>query len=511
MKRLGGEEGLALVVTLLMLVLLSGLGLTALMMATMDASVSGYYRTERKGEAATDGALELIMAMIQNNDPAMQLPVGIDTSGTWPKTITYQDGDLDLDISINYKTEDSINYNTTEGYADEVVRYGQDYKYASAQKAIGKQPVYTILAREVIGSDGGTPVYGARAEADIISQLGFKTPAAIFADGTVDMMKNPYATEERIQVTSGPGTPVLATTRPSSDVFIQHAVSKPDDVPPQKSYQDQNANTHQFFIDGAYLFTDVFTDADITAALAAANFNNARNWQHCLLGIGDPVADLDVFATLAEAKQVFNFDQADAAVVQYDYDMAGETLEDMIGAAFADFRDLADQIIVGNENVMIADGSTVDQGKNLSGMTFGTAAAPQVVFFESNMNDDGTYIGGQRELTLVTTGGAVQGYGILIINGDANIQGSIDWTGLMIVRGNLVFRPWQGGTAAARSDATLKSDWSGWIMIGGNMELWTWYGGTIILGYTTTDAANIKGIIAASIPHKILSWRKVYD
>jgi len=144
-------------------------------------------------------------------------------------------------------------------------------------------------------------------------------------------------------------------------------------------------------------------------------------------------------------------------------------------------------------------------------MSFGTQGAPQVVFFESNMNDDGTYIGGQRELTLVTTGGAVQGYGILIINGDANIQGSIDWTGLMIVRGNLVFRPWQGGTAAARSDATLKSDWSGWIMIGANMELWTWYGGTIILGYTTTDAANIKGIIAASIPHKILSWRKVYD
>jgi hypothetical protein len=506
---LGGQEGVALIISLIILVLITGLGIGAIMYARMDASVSGYYRAQREAEVAADSALELAMAMIFSDDPLLQLPINIDGSWTGSGDIVYQDTALDVTLSVVYKQEDTINYNAAETFPDEVVRYGQDYNYAGAHKAIGKQPVYTVTL-----TDNKT---GLKAEADIISQLGFKTPGAIFvrggANSSIEMKKNPYATEEKIEVTSGAGTPALATVLDATDVFIQHAVARPDDTAPEKSYQDQEGNTHTFFIDAAnYLYPDVATLGEIGAAIAAGNFNDARDWQHCLLGVGDPTADLDIYATLAEAQAAFNFDQSDPDVALYNYTMpGGGTLEELVGADFTDFRELADQIVVGDETVTIADGSSVDQGKNLSGMTFGTGANPQIVFFESNINDDGSYIGGQRELTLVTTGGSVQGFGILVVNGDVNIQGSINWTGLMLIRGNLTFRPWQGGTAATRSDDTLRSEWNGFIIVGGDMELWTWYGGTIVLGYTTQDAATVKGIISSAIPHKVLNWRRLYN
>jgi hypothetical protein len=516
-ETLRGQEGVALIISLVILVLITGLGIGAIMYARMDASVSGYYRAQREAEVAADSALELAMAMIFSDDPLLQLPINIDGSWTGSGDIVYQDTNLDVTLSVAYKPENTINYNATETFADEVVRYGQDYNYAGALKALGKQPVYTVTL-----IDNKT---GLKAEADIISQLGFRTPAAIFvrggANSTIDMMKNPYATEEKIEVTSGEGAPALATVLDATDVFIQHALTTyVHSTSGNNMYQDQRNNPadeddgHTFFIDAAnYLYPDVATDGEIAAAIAAGDFNDARDWQHCLLGVGDPTEDLDGYATLAEAQEeAFNFDQNDPDVVEYGYTMpGGGTLEELVGADFPDFRDLADQVLSGDETVTLADGSSVDQGKNLSGMTFGTGGNPQIVFFESNMNDDGSYIGGQRELTLVTAGGAVQGFGILVVNGDVNIQGSINWTGLMLIRGDLIFRPWQGGTAGTRSDDTLRSEWNGFIMIGGDMELWTWYGGTIILGYTTQDVATIKGIISSAIPHKVLNWRRLYN
>lgn len=499
---LRNEDGMAIIIALVMLTLMTSLGMAAMLLSQMDMAVSGNYRMQRTGEVAADGGLELAKAMIFNDDPMLNLPISVD--GTWAGSgdVAYTEGDIDITINVDYKLEDTINYNGTEVYADEVVRYGKDYNFMGANKDIGKQPVYTVTF-----TDDAT---GIKAEADLISSLGFKTPAAVFVKGKVDMMKNPYATEETIEITSATGTPALATASPSSDVYIQKATSLPDNSGSYRSYRDQNGSTHTYYTNAGYLHARVYDNQapgdEIAAAQAAGNHNDAKNMMHVLLGVGDPTADLDAdpFA--------FNFDVTDTAVVRYNYPMPGSgKIEEMIGADIADFRDLSDQIIVGNENVQIANGSWVSDGKDLSGMTFGTAASPQIVFMESNMNDDGTYIGGQRELTLATTGGSVQGFGILVINGDANIQGSISWTGLMLVRGDLMFRPWQGGTPASRSGPELASRWNGFIMIGGDLELWTWYGGSLYLGFTDADVAAVKGIIAATIPHKVLSWRRIYD
>jgi hypothetical protein len=514
-----GERGMALVITMLILTLITAMGLSAMMMANMDATVTGYHRSQRTGEIAVDGALELTMAMLFGDEPSLNLPIGIDD--TWPGTgdIVYRDGDLDVTLNINYKLEDSINYNVIEGYPDEVVRYGQDYNYAGAQKLIGKQPVYTV---SLVDNRTGT-----RAEADLISQLGFKTPAAIFpmGDTQILMRKNPWGTEEMIEITSGAGTPALATTLGPGSVLIQHAVSTSctgtivTDQPAGESwercnYTDNAGATHDYArhqTAGTYLYEQLFTDAQITAATVPGNFNAAREMQFCLLGVGDRTADLNGAADINAAKLIFNFDQTDPAVVLYNYDMQGTTLEEMIGASFADFRGLADPVLSGDESVYdVAAGANVP-GKNLSGMTFGTVAAPQIVFFEGNMDDDGNYTG-DPTLTLVTTAGTqVQGYGILVINGDANIQGSINWTGLMLVRGDMVFKPYQGGSNNDRSDFTLATRWKGWIMIGKDLDLWTYWGGTIILGYTSAESTAIKGIISAAIPHKVLNWRKMYD
>lgn len=497
---LRNEEGMAIVLALVMLTLMTSLGLAAMLLSQMDMAVSGNYRVQRTGEVAADGGLELAKAMIFNDDPMLNLPLNVDGTWTGSGDIVYQQGDVDITINVDYKLEDTVNFNGTETYADEVVRYGKDYNFMEAAKDIGKQPVYAVTF-----TDNKT---GVKAESDLISSLGFKTPAAIFVKDRVDMMKNPYATEETIEVTSATGTPALGTASAASRVYIQRAVSLPDNTGTTRSYRDNDStpSTHTYLTDAGYLHPRVYTTAEINAAKGAGNHNAARDMMHILLGVGDPTADLDA------TPGAFNFDVSDAAVVQYNYVMPGTgTIEEMVGADIADFRDLADQIIIGNENVQIANGSWVSEGKDLSGMTFGTAANPQIVFMESNMNDDGSYIGGKRELTLATTGGSVAGFGILVINGDANIQGSISWTGLMLVRGDLMFRPWQGGTPAVRSGPELASRWNGFIMIGDDLELWTWYGGSLYLGFTDADVAAIKGIIAAAIPHKVLSWRRMYD
>jgi Tfp pilus assembly protein PilX len=70
-KTLRGQEGVALIISLIILVLITGLGIGAIMYARMDASVSGYYRAQREAEVAADSALELAMAMIFSDDPLL--------------------------------------------------------------------------------------------------------------------------------------------------------------------------------------------------------------------------------------------------------------------------------------------------------------------------------------------------------------------------------------------------------------------------------------------------------
>ena len=114
-------------------------------------------------------------------------------------------------------------------------------------------------------------------------------------------------------------------------------------------------------------------------------------------------------------------------------------LETMFGQSFADLKSLADQVLTCNQTVNLPTGGTSNYGCNLSGVSMGTSASPQVVYI------NGT--GNTNPVALVTNAGTqVSGFGILIIDGDADIVGSINWRGLMLIRGNLQFRPWQGGT-----------------------------------------------------------------
>ena len=172
----------------------------------MDLMLAGNYRVQRTAEAAADGALDLVKAMIYGNAPLLNLPLSIPADrrrGGLARTATYADPNIDVTFTIKYKQEDNINFNAGETYPDEVVRYGKDYNYQSAQKVIGKQPVYTATF-----TDNKT---GVKGEADLISTIGFTTPAALFCGGKVHMQKYQWATEESIEVTAGIGTPAVAT------------------------------------------------------------------------------------------------------------------------------------------------------------------------------------------------------------------------------------------------------------------------------------------------------------
>ncbi len=582
------EGGFAMIGALLVMVLVTALGGAAIFLSQMDLTLAGNYRVQRTAEVAADGALDLTKAMIYGNVPLLNLPLSIPTTDSaaraWRQDAAYSDADIDVAVTISYKQEDNVNFNTGETYPDEVVRYGKDYNYQAAQKDLGKQPVYTAVLR-----DSRT---GAKAEADLISAPGFRKVAAIYVKGRVRMEKNLYANEEMMEVTSGvvtPGEtppPALATTKGAgNDVFIQRVASHVVQTGADRSYRDQGGYCSgsctyrpDYLADppppasvcnnpaaagailthptpsapycplttlntatGTYassqcwpdLYHRVYTGTpnpqtgEIGTEIAAGRYNEARDMMHILLGVGERTADLNGAAGYTASKAIFNFDVSDAAVVKYDYrnpDASIPTLEELIGATFVDLRSLADQILVGDQTVKNYNCSDLSGGKDVSGMILGTAADPRLVFFESNMNDDGTY-NSNDELSLVTNSGPVHGYGILVINGDATIYGSIDWTGLMIVRGKLHFRPWAGGTVNFRSGPELSTRWNGFIMIGGDpsgscnssndagcgLRLWTYAGGSISLGFSSSEVASIKGIISRTVPHKVLAWRRTYN
>ncbi len=144
---LGSEGGFALIGALLVTVLLTALGGAALFLAQMDLMLAGNYRVQRTAEAAADGALDLVKAMIFSNAPLLNLPLSIPADGSAASldpNRRLSRSDIDVTYTIRYKQEDNINFNDAEDYADEVVRYGKDYNYQGAQKVIGKQPVYTV-------------------------------------------------------------------------------------------------------------------------------------------------------------------------------------------------------------------------------------------------------------------------------------------------------------------------------------------------------------------------------
>ena len=610
------EDGFALVGALLVMVLVTALGSAAVFLAQYDLMLAGNYRVQRVAEASADGALDLVKGMIYGNTPQLNLPLsipstdvaarawraGADTNGDGVGDgASYADQNIDVAITIKYKQEDNVNFNAAETFPDEVVRYGQDYNFDGAQRAIGRQPVYTVTF-----ADNKT---GVKGEADLISTIGFTTPAALFCGGTVHMQKYAWATEESIEVTSGSGTPAVATASTTANSITIETVKESTTftgtttltaaaaagattlavasttnfltagqisvgnrlvtytgkdtthftgcggvaaVPagtfvnvtsksPNPSYNAVNpTSSNEYAVNSSYLHRRVYRPSEVEASKVAGLYNQARESVHILLGIGDRLADTDTAYTVAgggtggaaAAKALFRFynrseDSAStvfdvpvafnnsvtphqcSGIVCYNFQMPTAQapltqLETMFGQSFSDLRSLADQQFTCASTVTLPTGGSSNYGCNLSGVSLGTATSPQVVFI------NGT--GNTNPVSLVTDAGTqVSGFGILIVDGNADIVGSINWRGLMLIRGNLQFRPWQGGTQAVRSGPDLATQWNGFIIIGGNLDLWTYWGGSIILGYSSTEVAEIKGIISSTVPYKVLSWRRMYN
>jgi hypothetical protein len=661
---LGDESGFAMIAALLIMVLVTGLASAAMLLSQMDVAVAGNYRTQRAAEVAADGGLELTKSMIFGNEGALKLPLGIPSTSAaaiaWRAgTDTNSDGigdgvrypvtagadrDVSLLIEIKYKQEDNINYNTGETYADEVVRYGQDYNFAMATKVIGKQPVWTATVTDLKTN--------TKIESDLISTIGFKTPAALYVKGKAHAQNYMYATEETIEVTAGAGTPALGTSATTAATGISlEIVEDTSKVPPATTltatavagattitvgttaptpttslapttfpaagtlsiggetglgtvtYTGKTATTFtgvtgmpaapvgtsvtliigntnfaacnsgtngttadssiDYVLGPSYLHQRVYRPSEVVAERNAGRYNKAREMTHMLFGIGSRNADLDTaYASggAAAADRLFKFYQhcddncgsttcgtgydnptaydnsttppTCSGIICYNYTApipgttvgcpAGMTaIECMMGVTFADLKSMADRVLpetvnppasendpggkiacTASSSVAPFTGNTCSlsftNACDMTGHTLGTAADPKVVFI------DGTK-------TLVTSGAQLNGYGILVINGDADIIGSINWKGLMIVKGKLTHRPCQGGSATTRSGPELSTTWKGFIMIGGDLDLWTYFGGSLILGYSSEEVKEIMDVISNAVPHKILSWRRAYN
>ncbi len=222
------ERGTALVITLLLLLLVTALGLAAVMMGITDVAVSGSYYKQKQAELTTDGGVELAESMIFANTTSFLpgtpktgfLPVAILSNwSTFHRPIKYTDNDINVQYTIKYKRQDNVNYYTgTTPHSDPWVRYGADYQYASAPKAVGTQAVYTVTV-----TDNKT---GAQSTADLVTAPGFVQAGAVFVMGNVYAMKFGLATDERIElVSTTPSLPAI-TVCSGSTVYIQNITSK---------------------------------------------------------------------------------------------------------------------------------------------------------------------------------------------------------------------------------------------------------------------------------------------
>ena len=151
-----------------------------------------------------------------------RVPVGINTAWKGWSSIPYKDADLDIKFNVNYKKTTGLgdtNYKDGAPVGD-IVKYGQDYKYANAIPLTGSQPVYTVTV-----TDNKTKM---QVGADLITTMQFKTVGALFVRGTVSIHKDGLANDENIWFQSGDANmPALVTTKPKGpNVWIQHVASK---------------------------------------------------------------------------------------------------------------------------------------------------------------------------------------------------------------------------------------------------------------------------------------------
>ncbi len=176
-----------------------------------------------------------------------------------------------------------------------------------------------------------------------------------------------------------------------------------------------------------------------------------------------------------------DFNPAHTNVINTSYTIpTSRDITNMIGCSFSNYSAVAD-VVIPNATYTVQNGVTVpdDYGNTTtannvfdgSNKTFGSMANSQTIYFKSNMNAAGAYIPGASRIVLESSANTqMNGTGILVINGDAEIIGSINWTGVMIVRGNLAFRPWQGGDWCNQSGPNLSSKWDGLIVVGGDLN-----------------------------------------
>jgi|GEM_PF-6015770 len=541
------EKGMAMVITMLLMVLLTALGVAALLWGGVDSSLSGNYKYIKNGDAAADAAMDYARAMIFL--PATCLHINAGIQPTWATCSTvrrYSDSDMNVTFVVKYKTWSlqggDINYpNDPLYHPDQVVRYGQDYQYAAAPKPVGTQPVYTVTV-----TDNKT---GAQSQADIISTLGFMQLGALFVKGTVTVAKKGLCSDEIISFVSGsygdPYTsnikPALVTASLSSACWIQHAITsiliKRDSNlytggNPPCEIRTINGVTYTNITGPNFQYTDDKGNVDYYYAIySSASYHERQTpgylWRHVYSN--GQLAKQSIASQRANQFIQFlcnsSFNQSNSNVIEYHYTGPGSTtFTDMIGCSFSDLESLSDVVIPNGAAYVFKAVTAPDDvggsyltnsnaGFDASNLTFGTAAAPLVVFFNST-TISGRSVTDPSMLTITTKPNTqMNGFGVLVINGDAKIVGSINWTGLMLVKGNLFFRPWQGGNWQWQSSPSLASNWNGFIAIGGNLDMLTLAGGTLRLGYGSamgSSAASTNGIVTNALPEQILQWRRIY-
>lgn len=603
------ERGTALVITLLLLLLVTGLGIASVMMGITDLADSGSFYKQKQAELTTDGGVELAEAMIFANSTSFApgvattgfLPVAILSNwSTFHRPIKYTDNDIDVQYTVKYKRQDNVNYYTgTSPHADDWVRYGKDYQYASALKSVGSQAVYTVTV-----TDNKT---GAQSTADMVSSPGFIKAGAVFVKGNVYAMKEGLGTDERIELVSNTPSMPAITVCSGSIVYIQNVQSKTTNtykecangmagypttrangVAPNRSctFNTQNMPAGMSVTDYCYaasqvvgtdgldyvciqnntatssnrpgstatgggssaptywaLVTDPTLKNGYVSPITGRAMYRSVTWQSGTNYIGYPDAASSAYGYLAadaymnteiaaepnpaiQHDMYFILTQSglddnpnDSNVINKNYTIPnGGNITNMIGCSFSDYSAVADYVLpsttypaLNNQTVPTSTGGTTTANNviDMSNATFGSMSAGKVVYIKSNMNASGAYTGASKIILTTAPSTRMYGTGILVINGDAEIIGSINWTGVMIVRGNLTFWPWQGGDWCMQSGPDLSSKWDGLIAVGGDLNLFTLAGGSIFLGQYTA-LPTIDGMLSGLLPHKVLGWQRIY-
>lgn len=199
-KTINSEKGIALVVSLMVLVALTLMGIAAIMTSSLDMRISGNEKVamqaayaseagiaEALGRLNLDSADPNSIAAPSTPNPPWPATWANNTGGnynSWEETFNGAISAIDVTEGVSYNYSVTISYKDLD--TDRVAFYNQTSGYSNADTATGGNPVYQIVS---VGSSGS---YRSRTSLEVTKEVyNYQIRGGLNANGPIQINGSP--------------------------------------------------------------------------------------------------------------------------------------------------------------------------------------------------------------------------------------------------------------------------------------------------------------------------------